>query len=165
MARQTARVAGKKAYKDSRRKGLSVKDSLRAYSKAYSAIWVRSSEHQKYMRAYRKKWQESEKGKLAHRDSHSRFFLKKATQHKQLMAGGWPDAGRVEQKTGTGFVSTNQWLRAAWAQSRKIAFTLLLAPTQEAALHPEQCKFLSFGTYAKQLGMLKGWNELVKQLK
>jgi hypothetical protein len=116
---------------------------------------------QEYYRNYRKTYVESPKAKTAHRDANSRTYLRKATKIGALIAGGWPDAGRIEQKVGTGFVTPNQWLRAAWAERQKTPFTLLFARTQEDAIHQHLCETMSFREYAKKLGMLKEWNKLV----
>lgn len=103
--------------------------------------------------------------KKAHQDANSRTYLKQALKIGHLISGGWPDAGRIEQKTGTGFVTPNQWLRAAWAERQGTAFKILFARTHEDALHSNRYVVLSFRQYARKLGMLKEWNKLVKQLK
>ena len=160
-----ATQAGRCAYNRARREGLSVVDSLRSYSKAYSAIFRKSAKGKRYYKEYRQTWAESEVAKLKHRDSSSRMCFRKAVKIGRLISGGWPDAGRIEQKIGTGFVTPNQWLRAAWAETQKVGFKLLFAKTQEDTLYSSKCEVISFSVYAQRLGMLKEWNELTRKLK
>lgn len=160
-----ATQAGKKAYNQARKNGYSVKKALQKYAKAYSAVTCRLKKRKEYMKKYKKIWRPSDVTKIRHRDSNSRLYLRRAIKIGKLISGGWPDAGRIEQKIGEGFVTTNQWIRAAWAEGQKLSFKLLFAGTQEDALHEDKCELMSFGIYAQKLGMLKQWYKLVKQLK
>jgi hypothetical protein len=160
-----ATQAGRRAYSAARKNGYSVKASLKKYARAYSAVACRFKNRKEYMKKYRKTWKESDFSRLKHRDSNSRMHLRKATKIKKLISGGWPDAGRIEQKIGQGFVTPNQWLRAAWAEKQGTAFELLFARTQEEALHKSKCEKMSFQDYAQKLGMLKEWNKLVRLFK
>ena len=160
-----ATQAGKRAYAAARKNGYSVKLSLKRYSKAYSAFACRLKKRKEYMKKYRKTWLPTDINKLKHRDANSRLYFRKAIKIEKLISGGWPDAGRIEQKIGEGFVTPNQWLRAAWAEGQKLNFMLLFARTQEDALYKNKCEMMSFQTYARKLGMLKEWNKLVSKLK
>lgn len=160
-----ATQAGKRAYAAARKNGYSVKLSLKRYSKAYSAVACRLKKRKEYMKKYRKMWRPTDINKLKHRDARSRLYFRKAIKIGKLISGGWPDAGRIEQKIGEGFVTPNQWLRAAWAEGQKLNFVLLFARTQEDALHKNKCEMMSFRTYALKLGMLKEWNKLVSKLR
>ena len=159
-----ASQAGKRAYAAARKNGYTVKLSQEKYARAYSAVVSRSKERKEYMKKYRKTWRPSDVNKLKHRDACSRLYFRKAIKIGKLISGGWPDAGRIEQKIGEGFVTPNQWLRAAWAEGQNTDFVLLFARTQEDAISKSKCEMMSFKNYAEKLGMLKEWNKLVKQL-
>jgi hypothetical protein len=167
-ARAAARKAATKARKEKRS----------AYSKAYLKVWhkspagklsaKRSDKGRQRSSAYKlqqKRWHQSPTGKLTFQRSESRRNLRKALRIKGPLLNGWPDAGRIEQKLGRDSVRSEQWRRAAQAHTKGIVFSLLFAATHEDAMYTKKYKIISFEEYAKQLGMLKEWNKLVRKVK
>ena len=93
--------------------------------------------------------------------ANSRFNLKEALIIKEPLINGWPDAGRIEQKIGSDRVKIKQWRRAAQAYSRGVIFKLLFASTHEDAAYTKNYRIIPFTAYAKEIGMLKEWKQLI----
>lgn len=73
-------------------------------------------EHRDELRAYFLKW--NREHRELNGDRSSRGTLKRA-QKLRTLKYGWPDAQNVEQKIGSDYIRPDQWVRAAWHESRK----------------------------------------------
>jgi hypothetical protein len=126
--------------------------------------WRRSPKGRLSRQKWNNKWNNSPASRQAKKESTSRKHLMKALQMKGPLLNGWPDARRLEQKIGRDSVRVEQWRRAAQAYAKGIVFNLLFAATHEDAAYTEKYKIISFEEFAKQLGMAKEWDELVRKV-
>ncbi len=171
-----ARAAGRKAAVQARKQKASTEQATYAYIKAYNKIrdkspiaelvrkrWNKTPVAKLAKNRRRQRWRKSPAGMRMHRAEDSRKYLRKALQMRGPLLNGWPDAGRIEQKIGSDPIRAEQWRRAAHAVTKGIIFSLLFAATHEDAAYTKKYKIISFEEYAKQLGMLKEWNKLVRR--
>jgi hypothetical protein len=174
----TARMAGRKAYAKARKEGASTERATSAYKRAYDKVWRQSPAGKLWKKRWRRspagreanrKWQSSWNktvvGRKKRQRIDSRRYLRRAIQMKGPLLNGWPDARLLEQKIGGDFVRSDQWRRAAQACAMGIVFSLLFAATHEDAAYTKKYKIISFKEYAKQLGMIREWTELVRKVK
>lgn len=94
----------------------------------------------------------------------SRTCLRKALLILTLRHG-WPDAENIEQKIGSDYVLSNQWIRAAWFESRRKihpAIVLFFAKTHDDAVR-KIGRRISFKDYARELGCSNEWQKLVEK--